>query len=168
MPRASAEARAGRGGRDQNHNDRVAEQGLASPVLTDEGEQAVFDLVPLLRARREMAYRDGRAEAVGQFLQVDLPQLQPGAVAPAGVGRDQQPPGVRIGPAPLDLPPVANARDGKRLRVVVDADTDPAGVGAQIVDPVKNGAPQLAPAARSRGPAPAGAAHGHAIRGRQP
>jgi hypothetical protein len=38
------EARGGRGRRDQIRDDRVAEQGLASPVLTDEGEQAVFDL----------------------------------------------------------------------------------------------------------------------------
>jgi len=41
--------------RDQAHNERVAQQGLVSPFLADEGEQAVFDLVPLARARREMA-----------------------------------------------------------------------------------------------------------------
>src|SRR5216684_3120073 len=142
-PRPHAEARGGRRGRDQVHDDRVAEEGLASPVLADEGEQAVFDLVPLARAGREMAHRDGQAEAVRQLLQLDLPQPQAGAVAAAGVGRDQQPPSVGIGPAPHGLPPVTNARDGKRRRVVVDADTDPAGVGAQIVDPVGNGAPQL-------------------------
>ena len=34
QPRPHAEARGGRGGRDQIHNDRVAEQGLAAPVLT--------------------------------------------------------------------------------------------------------------------------------------
>src|SRR5713226_6423177 len=80
-PRPHAEARGGRRGRDQVHNDRVAEEGLASPVLADEGEQAVFDLVPLARAGREMAHRDGQAEAVRQLLQLDLPQPQAGAVA---------------------------------------------------------------------------------------
>ena len=57
----------------------------------------------------------------------------------------------------MRLPPAANARDGKRRRVVVDADTDPARVGAQIVDPVGNGPPQFRHA-RSRAPAPAAAA----------
>src|SRR5439155_22740383 len=60
-----------------------------------------------------------------------------------GVGRDQRTPGVRVGPAAHGLPPVADAGHGKRRRVVVDADTDPADVGPQIVDPVGNGAPQL-------------------------
>ena len=41
------EAGLGGGGADQVHDDAVADQGLGAPVLADEREQAVLDLVPL-------------------------------------------------------------------------------------------------------------------------
>lgn len=46
------EARRRRGGGDQVHNDLMGDERLAAPVLCDEREQAVFNLVPLARARR--------------------------------------------------------------------------------------------------------------------
>src|SRR5205085_6435586 len=48
-----------RGGRrDQADDGGVRQQRLASPVLGDEGEEAVLDLVPLAGPRRQMAHRD--------------------------------------------------------------------------------------------------------------
>ncbi len=40
---------------DQIDYDLVADQRFAPPILADEGKQAVLDLVPLARPRREMA-----------------------------------------------------------------------------------------------------------------
>ena len=59
----------GRGGcRDQAENHGLAHQGLATPVLANEREQAMLDLVPLARARWEVAEADGQARLVGQPL----------------------------------------------------------------------------------------------------
>src|ERR1035437_5897143 len=43
---------------------------LSPPVLTDEGEQAVFDLVPLARAGRKVTDRDHQSRLVSQSLQL--------------------------------------------------------------------------------------------------
>ena len=59
----------------------------------------------------------------------------------------------------MAVPPAANARDGERGRVVVDADADPALVLAPGRRP-RRGWPGPAPCPRSRGPAPARAALG--------
>src|ERR1022692_1835570 len=45
-------------------------EGLPSPVLADEGEQAVFNLVPFAGPRRKVAHCDGQSGLVGQFLQL--------------------------------------------------------------------------------------------------
>ena len=45
----------GRGRRNQVDDDFVADQWFATPVLADEREQAMFDLVPLAGSRRKMA-----------------------------------------------------------------------------------------------------------------
>src|SRR5215831_12412052 len=47
----------GRGGNQVDY-DLMADQGLAPPILTDEREQPMFDLVPLAGARRKMADRN--------------------------------------------------------------------------------------------------------------
>jgi len=61
---------AGLGGRDgdQTQDHRVADQGLAPPILDDEGEQPVLDLVPLARPWRDVAHRNRQAGLVGQPL----------------------------------------------------------------------------------------------------
>ena len=50
----------GRRRRDQVDDHLVAHQRLAAPVLADEREEPVLDLVPFARARREVADRDRR------------------------------------------------------------------------------------------------------------
>ena len=68
---AHLEAGVGGGGGDQLDDDLVADEWLAAPVLGDEREQAMLDLVPLAGAGRQVADRDGEAEFVGQLLQLD-------------------------------------------------------------------------------------------------
>src|SRR5664279_2971427 len=53
---------------DQVDDDLQTDQGLATPVLRDEGEQSMLDLVPLAGARRKVTDRDAQACLVGQFL----------------------------------------------------------------------------------------------------
>ena len=68
-------------------------QRLASPVLRDEREQAVFDLVPFARAGRKVCDGDLQPGIIRQILQGDLPQAATGAVAAAAIRGDQQFPG---------------------------------------------------------------------------
>ena len=53
------------------------------------------------------------------------------------VGRDQQPACVRIAVAADDIIPAADRVDGKRRRVMVDADADPTDVRRDIIDAVR-------------------------------
>src|ERR1700716_549041 len=81
----------GGGRRDQLDNHPIADEGLGTPVLTDEGEKAVLDFVPLAGAGRQVADHDVEAEFVGQLLQFAFPQPDPRAVAAAAIGGGQQP-----------------------------------------------------------------------------
>ena len=65
---------------DQLDDGLAAVQRPAAPVLRDEAEQAVLDLVPLARAGREVADDDLQARLVSQALQLDAPQPGAGAV----------------------------------------------------------------------------------------
>src|SRR4051812_36262382 len=75
---------------DQANDRLVADQRLPSPILSDEAEQPVLDLVPLAGTRREMADVELQSEFVGQGLQRPLPQTCSMTVAATAVGRDQQ------------------------------------------------------------------------------
>src|SRR6266566_5417916 len=80
-----------RGGRagDQVDDRLVVPQRLTSPVRGNEREQAVFDLVPLAGARREMTHGQRPPRLVGELLQLPFPQAQAGPVAAASVRRDE-------------------------------------------------------------------------------
>src|SRR5580700_3808318 len=70
-------------------DDFMTDERLAPPVLADEREQPMFDLVPLARAWWEVRDRDLQSDFVRQFLQFPLPQSHPCAVAAAGISGDQ-------------------------------------------------------------------------------
>src|SRR4051794_33465421 len=78
-------------GADQLYDGLMADERLAAPILRDEREQAVLDLVPLAGAGRQMTDRDGDAELIRQVLQLALPQPNTDAVAATAIGRDQEP-----------------------------------------------------------------------------
>src|ERR1035438_10028713 len=67
-----------------------ARQRLTTPVLRDEREHAVLDLVPLARAGWKVANGDLQPRVIGQLLQSNLPQPTAGAVAAATVRGDEQ------------------------------------------------------------------------------
>ena len=71
---AHGEAGLGGGGRDQVDDYAITDERFGAPVLADEREQAVLDLVPLAGAWRQMMDGDGDADFVGQRLQLALPQ----------------------------------------------------------------------------------------------
>ena len=142
---------AGGGGADCGHDDLVAGQGPAAPVHGDVGEQPVLDLVPFGGAGREVARGDLQAGLQGQRRELMFPGPGAAAVGAAGVGGDQQPPGTRIGDLARVVPPAADRLHSEGGGVMVGADVHPAGVGGQVVDPVRDGLAQLQDRG-SRGP----------------
>src|SRR5665213_4143160 len=86
-----------RRGRDQVDDHLVTREGTALPVHRDRREEPVLDLVPLARARREVA--DGYREpgAASERSELALPEPAAGAVRAAGVRGDQQTRRVRVG-----------------------------------------------------------------------
>ena len=131
---AQTRRRARRGYQADDH--RQAYQRLAAPVRADVGEQAVLDLVPLARSGREVAHRDRMPGAVGQLLDLPLPQANAWPVAAASVRGDQQSARSRVHRLSHLPPPPQDGARGEAGRVMVDADADPAGVARQVVDAV--------------------------------
>src|SRR5438094_4095942 len=135
---AHGEAGFGGAGRDQFDDDPVADERLGAPVLADEGEEPVFDFVPLAGAGRQVADHDIEAEFVGQLLQFAFPQPHPRAVAAAAVRGDQQSGGLGIAGPTDSTPPLPDAIDGERSRVMVNADTPPTRIGSEAIHPVRH------------------------------
>src|SRR5205814_323168 len=103
----------------------------------------MLDLVPLARARRKVAHRDGKPGAIRQPLQFPFPEPEAGAVTPAGIRGDQQRLGVTVHGPSHDTPPTPDRLDREARRVVIDADAHPAFITLQIVDAVWNRFPAL-------------------------
>ena len=135
---AHSKSSLGRGGRDQLDDHAIADEGLGTPVLADEREEAVLDFVPLAGARGQVADRDVEAEFVGQGLQFAFPPPHARAVAAATITGDHQARRLRIARPTDSKPRLADAVDRERGGVVVDTDADPAVVGGKIIDPVRH------------------------------
>lgn len=67
----------------------MAGQRAAALVHGDVGEEPVLDLVPLRRARRQVADRDDQPGFRGQTGEVEFPGPGAVAVGPARIGGDQ-------------------------------------------------------------------------------
>src|ERR1700687_2020874 len=130
------------GGRDQIDDHPVADQWFGAPILGNEGEKAVLDLVPLAGSRRKVTDGDLDADLVGEALQLAFPQPQPRTVAAAAIGSDDEPLGLGITNAANILPPATDGLYREGSRVVVDADAHPACVGGKIIDAVGHHPPQ--------------------------
>src|SRR6202040_4111565 len=131
-----------RGG-DQVDDHAIADQRCGAPVLTDEREQAVLDLVPLAGAWRKVADGDVDAELVGQALELALPQPQARTVAAAAISGDHELFGLRIAKAADVLPPATDSLHGKGCRVVIHPDADPSVVRGEVIDAVGHRSAQL-------------------------
>lgn len=127
------------GGRrgDQPHNRFVIAQRFTAPVRADEGEQAMFHLVPFARPGRKVADPNGETRLIGQGLQLHLPLPEPIAVTAPTIGRDQHAPRVGIQSPAFGTPPPADRRHGKRAGIVVGADIHESGVASQVVDAIR-------------------------------
>src|SRR5216684_9011777 len=86
----NGEAGIGSGGADQLENDLMADERGCPPVLGDEREEPMLDLVPFGGAGRQMADDQGEADLVGELLQLGLPQPATTAIAAAAVGGDDE------------------------------------------------------------------------------
>src|SRR5215471_7480232 len=76
-----------RGG-DEIDDHLEADERLSPPVLTDEAEEPMLDLVPLAGGGWEMTYSDLQAGLVGQFLEFNFPPSQTRSITASGIGRD--------------------------------------------------------------------------------
>ena len=90
-----------------------------------------------------MADLDCHFQFVGELLQLHAPQPHAVAVAASTIGGNQQSSSARIGLLTHLKPPATDALHRKLCRVVVDADIDPAAVGAQVIDTVGGHLAQL-------------------------
>src|SRR3954471_12256947 len=114
----------------------MADQRLAAPVLPDEREKAMLDLVPLARPRREVAYRDLQPRLIRQPLEFHLPEAHARAIAPAAIGGDQQSLGSGIVRLTHRVPPAADPRYREGRRVMIRPHVDPTRVASHVIDPV--------------------------------
>src|ERR1035441_8536349 len=102
------------GGCDQVDDDFMAHQRFAAPVLRDEGEQAVLDLVPLAGSWRKVADRDLQSGFVGEFLQLQFPQPHARSVAASTVRCNQKLTGAGVRRSTHHVPPPPDTLDGER------------------------------------------------------
>src|SRR5262249_36882141 len=108
------------------------------PVLGNVAEETVLDLIPLRRPRREVRDADGEAAAIGEPLQLELPEARACSVAAAAVGGNEQLGGTGVRSLAHGSPPLCDGLDSELRRVVIGPDVDPASVAGQVVDAVWN------------------------------
>jgi hypothetical protein len=123
---------------DQVDNDLVADEGMTAPVLGDVAEYAIFNLVPLADAGREMTHANRHLQLIFKILHGDLPQLAPTTIAAAAISHDQQFGGVTIVGTSHFLPPPADGGCGELGDVVFDTHADPILVVGEVVHAVGN------------------------------
>ena len=83
-----------------------------------------------------MAHAQRQIEFVRQRLEGPLPQARPRSIAAAAIRGDQEAARAREAVPAHPPPPLTNAVDGERRRVMVDADADPALIVPQIIHAV--------------------------------
>ncbi len=125
------------------NNCRTTDEGASPPVLGDEGEHAVFDLVPLARTGRKVTNMDGHSERIRELLELNLPKAGTVAITAPTVSRDEEFPRVRIARSPHLFPPASDGRSRKGGGIMRDPDTDPPFVCCQIIDAIGNHFPEL-------------------------
>jgi len=81
---------------------------------------------------------DVDADLVGEAMEFTFPQTHARAVATTAIRRDHEALGVRIADTPDLIPPAADRLHGELSRVVVHSDTDPTGIGGQVVDAIRH------------------------------
>src|ERR1022692_3755311 len=126
------------GSSDQVDDDFMAHQRFAAPVLRDEREQTMLDLVPFAGSRRKVADRNLQSGFIGQFLQLQFPQPHSRPVAASAVRCNQELTGIGVCLSTHHVPPAPDTLDGERRRVMIGANADPTCILPQIVNSIGN------------------------------
>jgi hypothetical protein len=105
---------------DQIHNCLPIDEWLASPVLSDKAEQALFELVALACPRWKMTNDQFQPEVIGQVLHAKLSETRATAVAAATISRDQKVGGVRKPQHSHLRPPLTNAVGCETSGIMID------------------------------------------------
>ena len=79
----------------QVHNGGVCQQWLTTPVLSYIRKQTMFNLVPFVGPRGQVADRNFETCLVGQLLQFPFPKTYARSITAAAIGNDLQ--GTRLG-----------------------------------------------------------------------
>jgi len=124
------------GSGDQVDDHFMAHQRLAKPVLRDEREQPMLDAVPFAGTRRKMANRDRQPGFVCQFLQLQFSQPHSRPVAGSAVRGNEKLTGSGVRLSTHHIPPSPDTLNGKRGRVMIGSDPDPARILPQIVNSI--------------------------------
>jgi len=133
---ANLEPLGGRGADDQLDNHLMADQGLATPVLCDVGEQTVLDAVPLGGAGRMVGDCHCQARLIGETLKFALPQPDSCAVGAAAIRGDGQAIRAWIAGLTQFLLPATDAFHREGRGIGINPDTDPAVIGRDVVHPI--------------------------------
>ena len=133
-----------RGRSDQLQDHRVALARLTAPVLADPGKEAMLNLIPFARSRRQVADRERETRLVSQLLQFPFPQAHTGAVTPSSIGTDEQPLRLRILLLSDPIPPASDALHREGGRIMVHPHIDPTCILSQVVHPVGSRSPKAA------------------------
>lgn len=122
-------------------NDGVeAHQGLTSPVFANLTEEAVFDGIPLGGTGGVMTDGDLDSKRVNElFLKFPLPGPDPGTVAAAAVGQDQEGVGLGVVLATMVTPPLGDIVGRESRSVMGGADESRAVIAGQIANAVGDG-----------------------------
>ena len=116
----------------------VGHQRLPSPVVTDEREEAMLDLVPLAGPRWEVGHTNVQSGGVGQALKFPLPQSDAATITATTVGDNEERRSPRVGPSPHLLPPTADGMHREGCRIMVDAHGHPALIEAEVIHAVRD------------------------------
>ena len=84
----------------------------------------MLDFVPFAGAGRKVTNRDSQSGLISEFLQLQFPQPQPPAIAPARIGGNPDRRRLRVQPLAFMPPPAADRRHGERAGVVIGAEVE--------------------------------------------
>lgn len=122
---------------DVPEGDVISLEGTGCPVLADLAEQSMLDRVPLRGPGRIVTDGHGAAEPIAELrLQGMLPRPDPGAVASAVVGQDEQFVRPRVPFSAFPTPPSGNSINREIGRVVGGTEEDVSPVGLHVEDAV--------------------------------
>lgn len=125
-------------GSDQSQQQLQAPQGNAGPVAAYRAEKPMLHRIPFRRTAGKVAYRDLQVEPVGEFfLEQFLEMPETIAVAPPGVGQDQQFAALTVMLLSVSQPPLPEGIDGELGRIGRDAHVDESVISAHIIYPIR-------------------------------